>query len=83
MIGAMTWPIDVIEELREAELMDDKLPAHIDYSSLQAAQLAYKAAILKAGALGALFRLMLPSLEKERRFVPHIFKFIYQLPINS
>ena len=68
LIGAMTWPIDVIEELREADMAGAKPEGQqADYSSLQAAQLAYKAALLRTGALKSLFRLVLPSLEKERR----------------
>lgn len=63
----MTWPIDVVEELREADMQDEKPEGQIDYSSLLAAHLAYKAAILRTNSLNALFRLLLPSLEKDRR----------------
>jgi replication fork protection complex subunit Tof1/Swi1 len=65
----MTWPIDVIEELREAEEQDDGNLGRIDYSSLLTAQLHYKAAIIRSGSIKALFRIMYPSLEKNRRSV--------------
>ena len=51
-MGAMTWPINVAEELRDAQLLDE-LKKTIDYTSLITAQLAYKSSILRSGALRA------------------------------
>ena len=65
-MGAMTWPINVAEELRDAQLLDE-LKKAIDYTSLIAAQLAYKASILRSGALRGMFQLMTPSLSKTQR----------------
>lgn len=65
-MGAMTWPINVAEELRDAQLLDT-LKKSIDYNSLILAQLSYKAAILRSGALRAMFTLMSPSLMKSRK----------------
>jgi hypothetical protein len=67
LIGAMTWPIDVLDELREAEELNDPNFGKIDYSSLLTAQLHYKAAILRSGAINSLFRIMYPALDKSRR----------------
>lgn len=66
LIGAMTWPINVAEELRDAQLLDE-LRKSIDYTSLISAQLSYKAIILRTGALRAMFQLMSPALTKTRR----------------
>lgn len=65
-MGAMTWPINVAEELRDAQLLDE-LKKTIDYTSLITAQLAYKSSILRSGALRAMFQLMTPSLSKTQR----------------
>ncbi|KAK4697069.1 hypothetical protein P7C70_g8269, partial [Phenoliferia sp. Uapishka_3] len=66
LIGAMTWPINVAEELRDAQLLDE-LKKTIDYTTLITSQLSYKASILHSGALRAMFQLMTPSLSKTQR----------------
>lgn len=68
LMGAMTWPIDVAEELRDAKILDE-LKKSTDYTSLISAQLDYKATILRTGALASIFQVMSPSLLKTRRFV--------------
>lgn len=66
-MGAMTWPINVAEELEDAKLKDE-LRANVDYESLLSAQRDYKAVILRTpGVLRAMFQLMSPSLTKGRR----------------
>lgn len=68
LIGAMTWPINVVEELQDAK-MKDELRAGIDYDSLLTAQREYKSVILRTnGVLRAMFQLMSPSLTKNRRW---------------
>lgn len=69
LIGAMTWPINVIEELQDAKASDE-LKASMDYHGLIDSQLSYKFAIIRAGALRAMFQLMTPSLTKSRRCAP-------------
>lgn len=64
----MTWPINVAEELRDAQLLDE-LNRSIDYYTLILNQLSYKALILRHGVLRAMFQLMSPSLTKNRRCV--------------
>ncbi|KAI5476063.1 hypothetical protein MNV49_000435 [Pseudohyphozyma bogoriensis] len=66
LMGAMTWPINVMDELLDAKAQDE-LVASMDYYTLITAQLSYKAAILQSGALRAMFQLMSPSLGKNRR----------------
>lgn len=74
LIAAMTWPINVVEELREAHAQDNgdrkRIDAamKIDYSSLLAAQRAYKSAILKSGAIKTLFKMLTPRLDKGMRY---------------
>ncbi|KIK62957.1 hypothetical protein GYMLUDRAFT_41245 [Collybiopsis luxurians FD-317 M1] len=94
LMTAMTWPIDVAEELKE---LDDELDSKADYTELVASHLQYKAAILKADVLTALFGVVLPSLSKspanrtERdgqivNVVLHLVRnlaFIKDLPANS
>lgn len=71
IIAALTWPIDVAAELRESADIDDeeaqRAAANVDYSGLVAAQLSYKRDILRSGALGCIFRLIVPALDKPRR----------------
>lgn len=68
LIAAMTWPINAIEELREAELSGDKATIEairkIDFSSLKEAQRSYKSAILKSNAIAALFKMLKPRLQR-------------------
>ncbi|KAK4051924.1 Topoisomerase 1-associated factor 1 [Microbotryomycetes sp. JL201] len=66
LMAAMTWPINVAEELQDAksrgELQDPR-----NYASLMNAQRQYKASLLRTGCLRAIFQLMSPSLTKSRR----------------
>lgn len=65
LMGAMTWPINVAEELRDAYTLGQL--KQIDYKSLVRAQMSYKAVILRQGVLPLLIQLMRPALEKNRR----------------
>lgn len=73
LIAAMTWPINAMEELREAELTGDKSTIDamrkIDFSTLLAQHRAYKQAMVKSGAIGALFKMLAPRLQKGFRYV--------------
>ncbi|KAF8558558.1 DUF757-domain-containing protein [Imleria badia] len=67
LITAMTWPIDMAEELRE---LDEDLDRGTDYTQLTLSHLHYKAALLRPGVMQALFCIMLPPLAipvKERQ----------------
>ncbi|KWU43381.1 timeless-domain-containing protein, partial [Rhodotorula sp. JG-1b] len=66
LIGAMTWPIDVAQELKDAKLLGG-LKAGMDYATLIAAQRSYKAAILKEGVLRHMMIILANSLQKSRR----------------
>lgn len=61
LVTAMTWPIDMAEELRE---LDEELDRGTDYTQLTLSHLNYKAALLKPGVMQALFGIMLPPLTK-------------------
>jgi hypothetical protein len=63
LITAMTWPIDVAEELKE---LDDEMDGSTDYTTLIEAQRSYKASLLRPGAIAALFAVILPSLAREK-----------------
>ena len=72
LVLAMTWPIDPIQEMKDAELMDESnedptMRPKIDYKGLLAIQSSYKAAILRQNAIQTLFHITMPSLEKQRR----------------
>lgn len=72
LILAMTWPIDPIQELKDADLMDADNDASgirpkIDYKGLLAIQSSYKAAILRQNAIQTLFSITMPSLQKPKR----------------
>ncbi|GAA96533.1 uncharacterized protein L969DRAFT_95002 [Mixia osmundae IAM 14324] len=71
LIGAMTWPIDVAEELKEAAeeaaIRGGPDAPRVDFASLLRIQLTYKAAILKANAVETILKLCVPSLAKPRR----------------
>lgn len=58
---AMTWPIDMAEELKE---LDEEFDKGVDYTQLLQSHLAYKQALLKPGVIRALFGIMLPPLAK-------------------
>ncbi|PFH47597.1 hypothetical protein AMATHDRAFT_151707 [Amanita thiersii Skay4041] len=64
LMTAMTWPIDMAEELKE---LDDELDKGTDYTQLLRSHLEYKAALLKPGVMQALFGIMLPPLAKAPR----------------
>ena len=59
---AMTWPIDMAEELKE---LDEELDRRTDYTQLLLSHLHYKAALLRPGVLQALFAITLPCLARE------------------
>ncbi|ODO09506.1 topoisomerase 1-associated factor 1 [Cryptococcus amylolentus CBS 6273] len=64
LIAALTWPIDVAQELKEIE---EEGPIITDYASLLRAQMEYKALFLKSDRpLRALLALMVPCLAKPR-----------------
>ncbi|AAW44173.2 conserved hypothetical protein [Cryptococcus deneoformans JEC21] len=65
LIAALTWPIDVAQELKEIE---DEGPVVTDYASLLRAQLEYKALFLKTTKpLKSILSLMVPCLAKPRK----------------
>ncbi|RDB17381.1 Topoisomerase 1-associated factor 1 [Hypsizygus marmoreus] len=94
LMTAMTWPIDMAEELKE---LDEELDKGTDYTQLLQSHLYYKAALLKPGVMQALFGIMLPPLvksPKERQerdgqiinVVLHLIRnlaFIKDLPFNT
>ncbi|KAG5339373.1 hypothetical protein C0989_004499 [Termitomyces sp. Mn162] len=61
LMTAMTWPIDMAEELKE---LDDELDKGTDYTHLLESHLYYKVALLKPGVMQALFGIVLPPLSK-------------------
>ncbi|KIJ64730.1 hypothetical protein HYDPIDRAFT_181592 [Hydnomerulius pinastri MD-312] len=93
LITAMTWPIDMAEELQE---LDEELDKRTDYTQLMLSHLNYKAALLRPGVMQALFGIMLPPLSiatKERKerdgqivnVILHLIRnltFIKDLPAN-
>ena len=64
LMTAMTWPIDIAEELKE---MDEEFDKGADFTQLIASHLAYKAALLRPDVMKALFAIMLPPLAKTPR----------------
>ncbi|KAF9644412.1 timeless-domain-containing protein [Thelephora ganbajun] len=94
LITAVTWPIDLAEELKE---MDEELDKGSDYTQLLSSHLRYKAAMLQPGILKALFSIILPCLAKspkERKerdiqiitvvlFLVRNLAFIKDLPSNT
>lgn len=64
----MTWPINVAEELKDAQILGE-LKQSVDYTTLTNAQLSYKGAILRSGSLRQMMRILANSLEKSRRLV--------------
>jgi len=61
LMTAMTWPIDLAEELKE---LDEELDKGTDYTQLLESHLHYKAALLHPGVIQALFGIMLAPLAK-------------------
>ncbi|KAG1808071.1 timeless protein-domain-containing protein [Suillus variegatus] len=94
LMTAMTWPIDMAEELQE---LDEELDKGTDYTQLMFSHLNYKAALLKPGVMQALFGIVLPPISKpakERKerdgqivnLVLHLIRnliFIKDLPANT
>lgn len=94
LMTAMTWPIDMADELKE---LDEELDKGTDYTQLIQSHLYYKAALLKPGVMQALFGIALPPLAKpakERQerdgqivnVVLHLIRnlaFIKDLPFNA
>lgn len=64
LMTAMTWPIDLAEELQELDEVEDK---GTDYTQLLNSHLAYKAALLKQDVMQALFGIVLSCLAKTQR----------------
>ncbi|KAI8989035.1 timeless-domain-containing protein [Trametes punicea] len=62
LMTAMTWPIDLAEELKE---LDDVMDRGTDYTQLLFAHLNYKAALLQPGVLQALLSITLPCLARD------------------
>lgn len=64
LVTAMTWPIDLAEELKE---LDEELDRGTDFTQLMNSHLHYKAALLAPGVLKALLAIMVPCLAKQKR----------------
>lgn len=64
LFTAMTWPIDLAEELKE---LDEVLDKGTDYTQLVESHLQYKAALLKPGVMEALLGIVLPCLAKDAK----------------
>lgn len=64
LMTAMTWPIDLAEELKE---MDEEIDKGADYTQLLLSHLHYKAALLQPDLLQALFGIVLPCLAKDSK----------------
>ncbi|KAF7329666.1 hypothetical protein MKEN_00229700 [Mycena kentingensis (nom. inval.)] len=62
LISAMTWPIDVAEELAELEPGE-----RADFTQLQEAHRHYKATLLQPAVMSAIFAILLPPLAKAPR----------------
>ena len=79
---AMTWPIDLAEELKE---LDETYDKGADYTQLLLSHLHYKAALLRPGVLQALFAITLPCLardakERKERDVQIVNVVLYPIP---
>lgn len=94
LLTAMTWPIDLAEELME---LDEERDENTDYTTLIQAQLAYKAALLQPGVIKALIDIAIPYIAKGKmdrterdgqvvNVILHLFRnlaFIKDLPPNT
>jgi replication fork protection complex subunit Tof1/Swi1 len=94
LMTALTWPIDLAEELKE---LDEELDKRADFTQLLQSHLHYKAVLLKPGVMQALFGMMIPPLTRLRKerterdgqivnVVLHLIRnlaFIKDLPFNS
>ena len=59
LMTAMTWPIDLAEELKE---LDEELDRGSDYTQLLQSHLHYKMALLKPDVIKVLFGIVLSPL---------------------
>jgi len=70
LIAALTWPLDIAGELKEAHDIDDeeerRQATNIDFSSLVDGQLSYKRHIVRTGAMGSIFKLVVPVIQKPK-----------------
>ncbi|KAI0703047.1 timeless protein-domain-containing protein [Cytidiella melzeri] len=64
LMTAMTWPIDVAEELRE---LDEVMDKGTDYTQLVQSHLRYKAAIVRIDVMQALLGIVLPCFAKSKK----------------
>ena len=64
LMTAMTWPIDLAEELKE---LDEAYDKGADYTQLLLSHIHYKAALLRPGVLQALFAITLPCLARDAK----------------
>ncbi|QRV85017.1 topoisomerase 1-associated factor 1 [Ceratobasidium sp. AG-Ba] len=64
VIAAMTWPIDIAEELKE---LDEKLDERTDYATLVLAQLHYKEVLSRPESLEAMRNILMACMAKEVR----------------
>lgn len=64
LMTAMTWPIDLAEELKE---LDEVMDKGADYTQLLQSHLQYKAALLRVGVMEALLGIVLPCLAKDSK----------------
>jgi replication fork protection complex subunit Tof1/Swi1 len=62
LLAALTWPIDVAQELKE--LAEDDADVVTDYASLLRAQVEYKALLLQSNTLLRIMQLLLPCLAR-------------------
>lgn len=64
LMTAMTWPIDLAEELKELDDVNDR---GTHYTQLMLAHLEYNAALLRPGVLQALLAITLPCLARDMK----------------
>ncbi|GBE89890.1 Topoisomerase 1-associated factor 1 [Sparassis crispa] len=64
LMTAMTWPIDLAEELKE---LDEEYDKGADYTQLLLSHLNYKAALLRPGVMEGLLGIMIPCLTKDAK----------------
>ncbi|KAJ9108278.1 hypothetical protein QFC19_002526 [Naganishia cerealis] len=62
LLAALTWPIDVAQELKE--LAEDDADVVTDYASLLRAQVEYKALLVQSNTLLRVMQLLLPCLAR-------------------
>ena len=94
LLTAMTWPIDLTEELME---LDEERDGNTDYTTLIQAHLAYKVALLRPGVTKSLIDIAIPCIAKDKwdrteregqvvNVILHLFRnlaFIKDLPPNT